>query len=92
MGVLWSDDCPTSYPMSVTVKTSVYLDEADKQRLAALAAATGTSEAELLRRGVRLVLEAAERPAPRIAVGASTDGLRARDVDEQLAVTGFGLP
>jgi Ribbon-helix-helix protein, copG family len=36
------------------VKTSVYLDEQEKTRLPALAAATGTSEAELLRRGVRL--------------------------------------
>ena len=92
MGVLWTDDYPTSYPTLVPVKTSVYLDEADKRRLAALAMASGTSEAELLRRGVRLVLEAAERPAPRVALGASTDGGRARDVDEHLAETGFGLP
>jgi len=74
----------------MVTKTSVYLDEGDKRRLAALAAATGTSEAELLRRGVRLVLQQAERPRPRLAVGASTDGRAARDTDELLRESGFG--
>lgn len=71
-------------------KTSVYLDDDEKRRLAALAAATGTSEAELLRRGVRLVLERARRPRPRLATGASVDGRAARDTDRLLTETGFG--
>ena len=79
-----------SYPTLVPIKTSVYLDELDKQRLTALAAATGTSEAELLRTGVRMVLEAAERPSARLGLGASTDGRRARDSDDLLTETGFG--
>lgn len=74
----------------MTVKTSVYLDDDDKRRLTAHARATGVSEAELLRRGVRLVLEQAERPRPRLAVGLSTDGGRARDSDDLLRETGFG--
>ncbi len=78
-----------SYPISMVVKTSVYLDADDKRRLATLAAATGTSEAELVRRGVRLVLDQAARPAPRLGIGASCDGRPARDSDELLAETGF---
>lgn len=74
----------------MTVKTSVYLDDDDKRRLAELARTTGTSEAELLRRGVRLVLDAAQRPRPRLALGASSDGRSARDTDEILRETGFG--
>jgi len=76
--------------MSMVVKTSVYLDADDKRRLATLAAATGTREAELVRRGVRLVLDLAARPAPRLGIGASSDGRPARDSDELLAETGFG--
>lgn len=79
-----------SYPTYMAIKTSVYLDEADKRRLTALAAVTGTSEAELLRRGVRLVLREAAAPAPRLGVGASQDGRRARDSDDLLRDTGFG--
>jgi len=72
------------------VKTSVYLNADDKRRLAEVARATGTSEAELLRRGVRLVLEQAPRPRPRLGIGSSADGRRARDVDDLLGDTGFG--
>jgi hypothetical protein len=74
----------------VIVKTSVYLDADDKRRLAALARSTGSSEAELLREGVRLVLQRAVRPRPRVAVGASSDGRTARDTDALLQETGFG--
>lgn len=72
------------------IRTTVHLDEDDKRRLAALAATTGTSEAELIRRGVRLVVAAAERPRPRTAYGRSRDGRRAADADALLAETGFG--
>ena len=74
----------------MAVKTSVYLNEDEKRRLAALAASSGLSEAELLRRGVRLVLEQAERPRPRLAVGTSEDGRAARDTDALLSEFGFG--
>ena len=73
------------------MKTSVYLDDADKRQLTALAAATGTSEAELLRRGLKLVLAQADRPRPRLGLAASIDGRTARDSDEALAATGFGV-
>ena len=73
------------------IKTSVYLDEDDKRRLGELARASGTSEAELLRRGVRLVLEQQARPRPRMPLGHSRDGRSAADTDLLLEETGFGL-
>lgn len=75
----------------MVVKTSVYLDEVDKRRLAAYAKASGTTEAELLRRGVRLVLAQADRPRPRVALASSTDGRSARDSDDLLEESGFGV-
>lgn len=66
----------------------MYLDEDDKRRLAAMAAATGTSEAELVRRGVRMVIASAEVRRPRKAYGHSHDGHSARETEELLA--GFG--
>lgn len=82
--------CPTYYPTGVTVKTSVYLDDEDKRRLGRLAAQSGASEAELIRRGVGLVLAEATRPRPRLGLGASSDGRAARDTDALLRETGFG--
>lgn len=82
--------CPTSYPILVVVKTSVYLDADEKRRLAELARVTGTSEAELLRRGVRMVLEQAQQPRPRLGIGASRDGRAAREIDDLLHEGGFG--
>lgn len=79
-----------SYPTSVVIKTSVYLDDADKRRLGELALSTGTSEADLIRQGVALVLARAERPLPRLGVGASTDGRSAADTDGLLVEHGFG--
>lgn len=72
------------------VRTTVYLDEADKQRLAAMAAATGVSEAELIRRGIRMIVTTGERPRPRIGYAESRDGRSAADSDELLRVSGFG--
>lgn len=72
----------------MVVKTSVYLEAEDKRRLSALARATGTSEAELLRRGVRLVL--GERLRPHVGIAASSDGRSARDADRLLEDTDFG--
>jgi Ribbon-helix-helix protein, copG family len=70
------------------VRTTVYLDEQDKRRLAAMAAATGISEAELVRRGVRMVIASGERRRPRAAYARSHDGSAARHSDELLAVLG----
>lgn len=72
------------------MKTSVYLDADDKAALSRLARASGTSEAELLRRGVRLVLEQAAPPRPHLALAASVDGRAAADSDAQLSELGFG--
>jgi hypothetical protein len=77
----------------MVVKTSVYLGEEEKRLLGDLARSTGTSEAELLRRGVRMVLEQARhpRPRPRLGIGASSDGRSARDADDLLAESGSGF-
>jgi Ribbon-helix-helix protein, copG family len=71
------------------IRTTVYLDEDDKRRLAALAAAEGTTEAELIRQGVRLVVQQ-RRQRPRAPYGTSSDGRTARETDQLLADTGFG--
>lgn len=87
------EQCPTSYHTQVpTTKTTVYLPAEDKRRLTALAAETGVSEAELLREGVRLVLDRRRRPAPRLATAASSDGGSAADADLDLARLGFASP
>ncbi|MFB8025770.1 ribbon-helix-helix protein, CopG family [Streptomyces sp. NPDC056465] len=44
------------------IKTTVYLPEELEVRLDAEASATGVSKAELIRRGIALVLDNAERP------------------------------
>lgn len=44
------------------VKTTVYLPEELEIRLDAEAAATGISKAELIRRGITMVLESSHRP------------------------------
>ncbi|MHB8453049.1 MAG: ribbon-helix-helix domain-containing protein [Mycobacteriales bacterium] len=72
------------------VRTTVYLDAADKRELAALAATTGISEAELIRRGVRLVVEGGRRARPRAGYVRTQDGRAARDSDALLRDTGFG--
>ncbi len=74
----------------MVVKTSVYLEDEQKRRLADLSRATGISEAELVRQGVRLVLEQSGRPRPRLGIGASSDGRSARDTEDLLVESGFG--
>ncbi|MBU3066785.1 ribbon-helix-helix domain-containing protein [Nocardia sp. NEAU-G5] len=49
----------TEYGM---VKTTVYLTDELEMRLHAEAAATGVSKAELIRRGIAMVLAASDRP------------------------------
>lgn len=84
------DDVSYVVARVLAIKTSVYLDEADKRRLAELARATGASEADLIRRGVSLVPAQAQRPRPRLGIGASTDGRRTADTDRLLDEYGFG--
>jgi len=72
-----------------TIKTTVYLDEGDKRRLGELAARSGRSEADLLRQGVRLVLER-EAPRPSLGYATSSDGCSAAEADALLAELGFG--
>lgn len=67
----------------------MYLTPEQKRRLAAHAARRGTSEAELIREGVELVLR--DAPVPSLEpVGASSDGGVASDVDAALGRLGFG--
>ena len=69
------------------LKTTVYLPERTKRRLAALAAREGRPEAALIRQAVdRLVSEAPRKP--RYPLFRSDDPTIARRVDELL--TGFG--
>lgn len=69
------------------IKTTVYLPQTTKRRLAALARAQGRSEAELIREGIeRLIREAPRRPV--FPLFRSSDGTLARRVDELLE--GFG--
>ncbi|WP_280268418.1 CopG family transcriptional regulator [Nocardia wallacei] len=44
------------------VKTTVYIPDELEVRLDAEAAATGTSKAELIRRGIAMLLDASDRP------------------------------
>ncbi|AXK85086.1 ribbon-helix-helix protein, CopG family [Nocardia farcinica] len=56
--------CPTCYHTFVKIKTSVYLDQEQVERLKRAAEAAGRSEADLIREGVDLVLLRTPR-APR---------------------------
>jgi precorrin-2/cobalt-factor-2 C20-methyltransferase len=55
--------CPTSYPISLVRKTSVYLPEQLKRALAERAASTGRSEAEVLRAAVEEAVTSAPTAA-----------------------------
>ena len=69
------------------IKTTVYLPQATKRQLAAIAARQGRPEAELIREAVdRLVHEAPRKP--RYPLFKSDDPTMARRVDELLK--GFG--
>ncbi len=69
------------------IKTTVYLTQHTKRRLAALAARQGRSEAELVREAIdRLVSEAPRKP--RYPLFRSGDPTLARRADELLK--GFG--
>ena len=71
----------------VMQKTTVYLPEELKAQLERMAAEMGTSEAELIREGIRLAL-AKRHASPTIPIFISEDPHFAERVDEHLA--GFG--
>lgn len=70
------------------VRTTVYLPEELKDELARAASRSGRSEAELIREGVRSVVEAQRTVRPRIPLFTSSDSTIAEHAEEYLA--GFG--
>lgn len=69
-------------------KTTVYLPEDLKHALTRMAAASGRSEADLIREAIGSLARAAEQPVPRGALFASGDATLAEHAEEALA--GFG--
>lgn len=69
-------------------RTTVYLPDELKSALERAAAATGRSEAELIREGVAHVAGQAPRPRPQLPLFDSGDPTLAERVDELL--DGFG--
>ncbi|MEV6216421.1 CopG family transcriptional regulator [Nocardia sp. NPDC051833] len=63
------------------IKTTVYLPEELEVRLDAEAAATGVSKAELIRRGIAMLLDASEVPKNDAPLPVFRSG-RARTTDE----------
>lgn len=63
------------------IKTTVYLTDELEVRLDAEAAATGVSKAELIRRGVAMLLDASDRPKNDAALPVFRSG-RSRTADE----------
>jgi hypothetical protein len=72
-------------------KTSVYLSEHDRARLARLAKARGKSHAEIFREGLE-ALEREERPDRNfvLAGAVSVPGVSAREIPEEELLRGFG--
>jgi hypothetical protein len=71
-------------------RTTVYLPEDLKAELEQAARATGRSEAELIREGVRQAVTSSSPSRPHIPLFESGDPTLAERVDELLA--GFGEP
>jgi len=69
------------------VKTTVYLPEALKRGLGALARQQNRSEAELIRAGIEQLL-ADQRPSPNLPLFTGKDSTLAENADEALA--GYG--
>ena len=70
------------------IKTAVYLPDDLKEALTRKAAATGPSEADLIREALAALVNTAERPRPRGGLWASGDRSLASHADDALA--GFG--
>jgi hypothetical protein len=71
-------------------KTTVYIPAELKKALARLAAARGTSEADLIRQALRNLTAEAAPPRPRLPLFSSGKPDLAERVDDALA--GFGEP
>jgi hypothetical protein len=69
-------------------KTTVYVPDELKAALARASQASGRSEADLIREGIRLVVDREHDPEPRIPLIESGDPLLAEQVDA--ALEGFG--
>lgn len=69
-------------------KSTVYLPDDLKARLAQASKASARSEADLIREGVELVVERVTPPLPSFGIFASGDGTLSQRVDELLE--GFG--
>jgi hypothetical protein len=69
-------------------KTTVYLPDELRRALKNAAAVSGRSEADLIREGVALVTQGAERPRPRGGLFAGDGPPFSDDLDDALA--GFG--
>jgi len=79
--------CHRWYHINVN-KTTVYLPDDLKQALTRIAAASGRSEADLIREAITTMARAWERPRPRGGLFASGDPSLAEHAEEALA--GFG--
>lgn len=66
-------------------KTTVYLPDELKHQLTQLAAATGQSEAELIRQAVESLGRSADRPRPHGALFSSGDPSLAENMEAALA-------
>lgn len=84
--------CPTYYPTRMK-KTSVYLEDADVERLRRLAEREGKSQAEILRRALAFY-ESEVKPDRNFALTASWrgDSRSIEDVPEEELLKGFGEP
>jgi len=69
-------------------KTTIYLPDDLKQAVARIAAASGRSEAEVIREAIAALVHASERPRPRGGLFASGESSLAENAEEALA--GFG--
>lgn len=69
-------------------KTTVYLPDDLRARLARAAKVSARSEADLIREGVELAVERATPPLPSFGIFGSGDGTLSQRVDELL--DGFG--
>ncbi len=69
-------------------KTTVYLPEDLKHAVSRIAAASGRSEAEVIREAIRTLVRRSDRPRPRGGLFASGDPSLSERTEEALA--GFG--
>jgi predicted transcriptional regulator len=82
--------CPTWYPIWVR-KTSVYLDDADVERLRRIAAEEGRSQAEIVRAALSAYEQARSAPRAFVLEGSwAGDGSSVADVPEEELLAGFG--